>query len=32
VHIDYVPPTPRRAKDQPTEFKGGEYVDFEEVK
>ncbi|WBO84504.1 DUF4834 family protein [Hymenobacter yonginensis] len=32
VHIDYVPPTPRRTKDKPTEFKGGEYVDFEEVK
>lgn len=30
VHVDYVPPKqkPTRAK----EFKGGEYVDFEEVK
>ncbi|MBC6699726.1 DUF4834 family protein [Hymenobacter sp. BT190] len=32
VHIDYVPPTPRQKKDEPKEFKGGEYVDFEEVK
>ncbi|GAB2789218.1 K+-transporting ATPase c subunit [Hymenobacter luteus] len=30
VQVDYVPP---RAKSQkPKEFKGGEYVDFEEVK
>lgn len=32
VHIDYVPPTPRQKKDEPKEFQGGEYVDFEEVK
>ena len=31
VHVDYVPPTaPEREK--PQGFKGGEYVDFEEVK
>ncbi|MBD2713834.1 DUF4834 family protein [Microvirga sp. STR05] len=30
VHVDYVPPRPKPA--QPKEFKGGEYVDFEEVK
>jgi uncharacterized membrane protein len=29
VHVDYVPP---RQKPQPKEFKGGDYVDFEEVK
>lgn len=31
VRVDYVPPTPPE-RDQPTGFKGGEYVDFEEVK
>ena len=31
VRVDYVPPTaPEREK--PQSFKGGEYVDFEEVK
>lgn len=30
VHVDYVPPKQKPA--QPKEFKGGEYVDFEEVK
>ncbi|GAA4352480.1 hypothetical protein GCM10023185_12210 [Hymenobacter saemangeumensis] len=30
VRVDYVPPQP--GQDKPTEFKGGEYVDFEEVK
>ena len=29
VRVDYVPPTPNPAD---KEFKGGEYVDFEEVK
>ena len=28
VHVDYMPPQP---KAKPQEFKGGEYVDFEEV-
>ena len=31
VHIDYVPPT-APERDKPAGFKGGEYVDFEEVK
>ena len=31
VRVDYVPPTPPE-RDQPSGFKGGEYVDFEEVK
>lgn len=31
VHVDYVPPTPPE-RDKPSGFKGGEYVDFEEVK
>ena len=31
VRIDYVPPAPLEAK-PPTGFKGGDYVDFEEVK
>lgn len=31
VHVDYVPPVaPDKAK--PQDFKGGEYVDFEEIK
>ena len=30
VQVDYVPPRQKPA--QPKEFKGGEYVDFEEVK
>ena len=30
VRVDYVPPTAKNG--QSTEFKGGEYVDFEEVK
>ena len=30
VHVEYVPPREKPRK--PTEFKGGEYVDFEEVK
>ena len=31
VHVDYVPPAaPDKAR--PPDFKGGEYVDFEEVK
>ncbi|UOQ97983.1 DUF4834 family protein [Hymenobacter sp. 5317J-9] len=30
IHVDYVPPA--AAKQKPNEFKGGEYVDFEEVK
>ncbi|MBG8553245.1 DUF4834 family protein [Hymenobacter guriensis] len=29
VHVDYVPPKPKR---QPRNFKGGEYVEFEELK
>ena len=29
VHVDFVPP---QTKAKPQEFKGGEYVDFEEVK
>ena len=31
VRVDYVPPTADQNK-QPHDFKGGEYVDFEEVK
>jgi len=31
VRVDYVPPV-ARAAEQPHDFKGGEYVDFEEVK
>jgi len=31
VRVDYVPPTAAH-KPRPTDFKGGEYVDFEEVK
>ncbi|WP_426490136.1 DUF4834 family protein [Hymenobacter sp. 102] len=30
VHVEYVPPKEKPRK--PAEFKGGEYVDFEEVK
>ena len=30
VHIDYVPPK-KQKKPQRGEFKGGEYIDFEEV-
>ncbi|RSK49374.1 DUF4834 family protein [Hymenobacter rigui] len=30
VHVDYVPPKEKPRK--PAEFKGGEYVDFEEVR
>ncbi|UYZ58681.1 DUF4834 family protein [Hymenobacter latericus] len=30
VRVDYVPPTGKRQPD--TNFRGGEYVDFEEVK
>ena len=30
VHVDYVPPTVESGR--PDGFKGGEYVDFEEVK
>ena len=30
VHVDYVPPKAPPGK--PREFRGGEYVDFEEVK
>ncbi|MCA8832224.1 DUF4834 family protein [Hymenobacter pini] len=30
VQVDYVPPREKPRK--PTEFKGGEYVDFEEVR
>lgn len=31
VKVDYVPPT-APERDKPAGFKGGEYVDFEEVK
>ena len=31
VRVDYVPPTADQGR-QPHDFKGGEYVDFEEVK
>ena len=31
VRVEYVPPTPPE-RDKPSGFKGGEYVDFEEVK
>ena len=31
VRVDFVPPTPR-APEKPQGFKGGDYVDFEEVK
>ncbi|WP_157780917.1 DUF4834 family protein [Hymenobacter sedentarius] len=31
IHVDYVPPVAPEA-DKPAGFKGGEYVDFEEVK
>ncbi|MBT9394097.1 DUF4834 family protein [Hymenobacter sp. NST-14] len=31
VQVDFVPPQPK-SKPKPEEFKGGEYVDFEEVK
>lgn len=31
VHVDYVPPVEGDGK-KPHDFKGGEYVDFEEVK
>ncbi|MDO7848716.1 DUF4834 domain-containing protein [Hymenobacter sp. M29] len=31
VRVDYVPPV-ARATEKPHDFKGGEYVDFEEVK
>jgi Domain of unknown function (DUF4834) len=31
VRVDYVPPK-QKATGQPQEFKGGEYVEFEEVK
>ena len=31
VRVDYVPPTPPEGG-KPNGFKGGEYVDFEEVK
>ncbi len=30
VRVDYVPP--KAATERPREFRGGEYVDFEEVK
>ncbi|QJX47107.1 DUF4834 family protein [Hymenobacter taeanensis] len=30
VHVDYVPP--RQKPQPPKDFKGGDYVDFEEVK
>ena len=30
VHVDFIPPKEKPRK--PQEFKGGEYVDFEEVK
>ncbi|TGE20382.1 DUF4834 family protein [Hymenobacter aquaticus] len=30
VQVDFVPPKPQKGKNQ--EFRGGEYVDFEEVK
>lgn len=30
VQVDYVPPRPKSVQDK--EFRGGEYVDFEEVK
>ena len=30
IHVDYVPPA--AAGPKPNEFRGGEYVDFEEVK
>ena len=32
VRVDYVPPTATSSKSNPTGFKGGEYVDYEEVK
>ncbi len=33
VRVDFVPPAPKApGPDQPHDFKGGEYVDFEEVK
>ncbi|MGY3091424.1 hypothetical protein ACVWYF_004491 [Hymenobacter sp. UYAg731] len=31
VRVDYVPPTANHSS-QPHDFKGGDYVDFEEVK
>ena len=31
VRVDYVPPTATEGQ-KPSDFKGGEYVDFEEVK
>jgi hypothetical protein len=31
IRVDYVPPAPSE-KEKPQSFKGGEYVDFEEVK
>ena len=32
VRVDFVPPAPASSKSNPTGFKGGEYVDYEEVK
>ncbi len=32
VRVDFVPPTAASSKNNPTGFKGGEYVDYEEVK
>ena len=32
VRVDFVPPAAANAKRRPTDFKGGEYVDYEEVK
>lgn len=32
VRVDYVPPTTSPAGDRRHEFRGGEYVDYEEVK
>lgn len=32
VRVEYVPPTTSPAGDQRHEFRGGEYVDYEEVK
>lgn len=32
VRVDYIPPTKSPAGDRRHEFRGGEYVDYEEVK
>jgi hypothetical protein len=32
VRVDYVPPTKSPAGDRRHEFRGGEYIDYEEVK